>query len=185
MKDDGTPPTKSSYSVDDLKQMGVKLNGMRGQVSKKKKATKKPTLPAAYRKDAKLLQSLPPEALIQAGLDPEIFQAGEQKNKMSNKKITAGGITYDSLKEYRRHQELILLEKAGKIKDLEIQVKFELTPARPDKKIRASHYIADFVYFDVAKDEKIVEDTKGHRTQKFILKKKMMLERHGILILET
>ena len=50
------------------------------------------------------------------------------KNKYHNKKVTVDGITFDSVKEARRYSELILLQRAGKIKDLRRQVKFELIP---------------------------------------------------------
>ena len=49
---------------------------------------------------------------------------------------------------------------------------------------RAVKYIADFVYKE--NGQVIVEDVKGKKkTQVYILKRKLMLERHGIKILET
>lgn len=118
-------------------------------------------------------------------------------SKYHSKKITVDGETFDSKKEYRRWQELRLLEKAGSISDLRRQVTFELVPAsrekpaigprggvKPGKVIeKPVNYIADFVYF---KDgERIVEDTKGVRTADYIIKRKLMLYIHGIKILET
>lgn len=72
-------------------------------------------------------------------------------SKYRSKKITVDGITYDSKKEYRRHAELLLLEKSGAISDLKRQVRFELIPSQRDrssKKVieRNLTYIADFVY---------------------------------------
>ena len=106
------------------------------------------------------------------------------------------GIAYDSAKEARRHAELLLLEKAGKITNLQTQVKFVLIPAQyePDtigprggvkrgKLIeREVSYIADFVYEENGK--MVVEDTKGFRTKDYIIKRKMMLWIHGIRIQE-
>ena len=51
-------------------------------------------------------------------------------SKYRAKKITVDGITFDSRKEARRFAELRLLERAGKIKDLKLQVPFELLPAQ-------------------------------------------------------
>jgi hypothetical protein len=44
-------------------------------------------------------------------------------------------------------------------------------------------YIADFVYQEDGK--LVVEDVKGHRTEVYKLKKKLMLWVHGIRIKET
>ena len=106
--------------------------------------------------------------------------------KYGNRKVTADGQTFDSRKEYRRFCELRLLEKAGEVADLRRQVRFELLPAqRIDGKVveRAVTYIADFVY--TANGQTVVEDTKGVRTKEYILKRKMMLFFHGIVIKEV
>ena len=107
-------------------------------------------------------------------------------NKYHNKKITRDGETFDSQKEYRRFCELRLLERAGRIADLQRQVKFELIPSqRIDGKVveRACVYVADFVYTEDGKQ--VVEDTKGVRTADYIIKRKLMLWVHGIQIRET
>ena len=59
------------------------------------------------------------------------------------------------------------------IKDLQLQVKFELQPAfeKNGIKYRAINYIADFTYMQDGK--LIVEDTKGYRTKEYQLKKKL------------
>lgn len=117
-------------------------------------------------------------------------------NKYGSRKITRDGITFDSLKEYRRWVDLSLLEKAGKVTDLQRQVKFVLIPAQyePDtigarggvkrgKLIeREVSYVADFVYTEDGK--RVVEDTKGFKTKDYIIKRKMMLYFHGIRINE-
>lgn len=106
--------------------------------------------------------------------------------KYGNRKITVDGITFDSLHEYARWQELNWLQRAGHITDLDRQVKFELIPAqRVDGKMveRAVNYIADFVYKE--NGQTVVEDTKGFRTKEYILKRKMMLYFHGIQIREV
>lgn len=117
--------------------------------------------------------------------------------KYGNKKVRYQGAVYDSRKEARRAAELALLEKAGKITDLQTQVKFVLIPTQREadtvgkrggikqgKVIEHSVcYVADFVY----KDEQgrvIVEDTKGFRTKDYIIKRKLLLYVHGIKIKE-
>lgn len=122
------------------------------------------------------------------------------KNKYHSRKISRDGMTFDSLKEYRRYCELALLEKAGQITGLKLQVPFELLPAqyetfeRYGKKgqrlkdgsrciEKAVIYRADFVYSENGKI--IVEDTKGFKTKDYILKRKMMLYFHGIKIKEV
>lgn len=101
--------------------------------------------------------------------------------------MTRNGVTYDSKKEADRHAVLKLMERAGKIRDLKRQVKFELIPSLKDEKgkviERACSYVADFTYWEG--DNLVVEDTKGFRTADYILKRKLMLYLHGIRIKET
>ena len=107
-------------------------------------------------------------------------------NKYGAHTVTWNGEVFDSKKELGRYLELSLLQRAGKIQDLQRQVRFELIPAqKEDGKLveRATSYVADFVYMMDGK--KIVEDTKGFRTKDYILKRKMMLFFHGIRIHEV
>ena len=96
-------------------------------------------------------------------------------SKYGAKKVIINGIKFDSQKEGNHYLELKLLEKQGLIKDLRIQVRFELQQKykKNNKTIRAINYIADFVYFDKAKKKMIIEDTKGFRTEVYKLKKKI------------
>jgi hypothetical protein len=95
---------------------------------------------------------------------------------------TADGILHDSRKEARRWCELKLLEKAGKITDLQRQVPFELIPKQEGE--RACTYVADFVYHNAKDGKKVVEDTKGKKTKDYVIKRKLMLYIHGIKIHE-
>lgn len=122
-----------------------------------------------------------------------------KSNKYGNRKIAFDGQTFDSKKEMRHYTELLLLEKAGKIKDLQRQVKFQLIPAqrepdtigpkgghKPGKLIeREVSYVADFVYTDLQTGQTVVVDTKGFRTKEYTIKRKMMLYFHGIRIKEV
>lgn len=108
-------------------------------------------------------------------------------SKYGNRKVIIDGVAYDSKKEAKRGGELILLERAGIIHNLKRQVKFELIPAQyADGKCveRACSYVADFIYVD-DNGNTVVEDTKGFRTKDYIIKRKLMLFRHNIRIVEV
>ena len=108
-------------------------------------------------------------------------------NKYRNQKCMVNGISFDSKKEARRYGELLLLERAGDISDLRRQVVFELVPRQKDPDggyMHAVRYIADFVYYDRVRGKTVVEDVKGKKTDAYVIKKKLMLERHGIKIKE-
>lgn len=126
-------------------------------------------------------------------------------SKYSNKKAVRNGVVFDSRREARRYSELLLLQRAGAITDLQTQVEFELIPAqfeavptgelykrgalkgKPKMKEvcieKSVKYIADFVYQENGKT--VVEDAKGFRTEAYKIKKKMLLYFHGIKIKET
>ena len=105
------------------------------------------------------------------------------ENKYHNRKVTVDGITFDSVKEASRWQELKLLEKAGEITGLTRQQKIELVPK--SNLFRAVYYIVDFIYFDKQKNKTIYEDVKGMKTDVYKLKKKLLYWRHGIEVTET
>lgn len=121
-----------------------------------------------------------------------------KRPKYKNRVVTIDGITFDSEKEGNRYNELKLLERAGKITGLQLQVKYILLPSqfgyvpnaqRPGgtKRVcleREISYYADFVYKD-ADGNVVVEDTKGFRTKDYIQKRKMMLYFYGIQIHEV
>lgn len=108
-------------------------------------------------------------------------------SKYNSKKIVVDGQKFDSKKEARRYQELLLLEKAGEIKNLSRQVKFVLIPSQRDEngKVveRECSYKADFTYEEGIKT--VVEDVKGYRTKEYIIKRKLMLYQYGIRIREV
>ena len=126
-------------------------------------------------------------------------------NKYHNKKVTSyDGVQHDSKKEARRWCELKLLQKAGKISELQRQVEFELIPAQYETYERYSKkgekladgmrtverkccYIADFVYTE--NGQRVVEDTKGYKRGSayaiFAIKRKLMLYVHHVRIREV
>lgn len=105
------------------------------------------------------------------------------KNKYNAKKTIVDGIKFDSKREAERYLDLKLMERAGFIKDLELQPKFLLQDgfSLNGKTYREISYIADFKYHDLEKDEWVVEDvkSKGTVTQVYKLKKKMFLRQYG------
>ncbi|MFM0210427.1 DUF1064 domain-containing protein [Paraburkholderia sediminicola] len=110
--------------------------------------------------------------------------------KYRNTKCEHDGIKFDSQKERSRWFHLIQLEAAGVIRDLRLQVPFILTERRQRDDgtwERASKYVADFVYIDVASGKQVVEDVKSTATRKnrtYIQKRKQMLDKHDITVKE-
>jgi hypothetical protein len=122
--------------------------------------------------------------------------------KYKNQKFTIDGITFDSIREAHRYEDLKELQEAGIIQDLKLQVEFILIPTQyaPSAGVyksgknkgkqkqgkvleRKCSYIADFVYRE--NGEIVVEDVKGMRTKDYVIKRKLMLYFHGIKIKEV
>lgn len=103
------------------------------------------------------------------------------------------GIKFDSKKEAARYGELKTLEKAGKIRGLELQPTFVLQPSFQDRRegltktgqpkvVRAISYVADFRY--VENGHVIVEDVKSEATRNdavYKMKKKLLFYRYKSL----
>ena len=112
-----------------------------------------------------------------SGLSPMAYG-----NKYHNTKVIYNGIKFDSKKEKSRYIELKQLEKAGIIKELELQPKFLLLDTIHYKDITypKTYYKADFKY--KTKDGvEIIEDVKSKITSKdktYRLKIKMLLTKY-------
>ena len=103
-------------------------------------------------------------------------------NKFHNRKKNG----FDSVKEFNRYRDLMLLQKAGKISGLSRQIRFDLLPPQYDGDkcvLRGCYYVADFTYWE--NGNFIVEDCKGYKTPDYVIKKKLMYYFHNILIKET
>lgn len=105
-----------------------------------------------------------------------------KKSKYGAVKTEVDGIKFDSKHEALHYQELRLLEQAGEITNLRLQVPFELIPK--SKYGMPIRYIADFTYNDL-NGQLIVEDAKGVKTPVYRLKRRMMAEIYNIEIKET
>lgn len=130
------------------------------------------------------------------------IQEAERRQKYNAQPDTRGDIRFDSRKEARRYDDLMLLLKAGKIRDLKLQPQFTLQEAytTPDgKRVRAIRYQADFsykkmpLYWEHYEEQcpddswyTVVEDVKSKatKTRVYAIKKKLMQERFGIEITE-
>lgn len=117
--------------------------------------------------------------------------------KYKNKKVLYMGIEFDSQLEADRYAQLVLMQRAKEITELQRQVSYELIPSQREPSTvgprggvklgkvieHAVYYIADFVYKD-KQGNTIVEDTKGVKTADYIIKRKLMLYVHKIRITE-
>lgn len=103
----------------------------------------------------------------------------KKKMKYGNKKAEVDGIVFDSRKEADRYTDLKLMEKAGKIHNLQLQTVFPLTVGGN----LICKYKCDFDY--VENGIKVVEDVKGMKTPVYRLKAKLFEAIYGYKILET
>lgn len=102
-------------------------------------------------------------------------------NKYRNKKVQIDMYVFDSIAESRRYKELVLLQRAGKISELQLQPKFLLQESfrKNGKTYRKIEYIADFMYEE--NNKIIVEDVKGKETEVFKLKHKLFEKKYPAL----
>jgi hypothetical protein len=99
-------------------------------------------------------------------------------------------IRFASKAEARRYGELKLLEKAGRIEDLELQPSFPLHAASsgtppswaPTLRTLVGHYRGDFRYRDVKTGKWITEDVKGLDTPMSRWKRKHVAIQYGITV---
>lgn len=103
----------------------------------------------------------------------------QKQSKYGAKKTVVDGIKFDSMAEAARYGVLKVIQAAGLISDLRLQVKYDIVVN--GKKV--CRYVSDFVYIENGKE--IVEDVKGMKTPVYNLKKKLMEAVFGVVILET
>jgi len=112
------------------------------------------------------------------------------KSKYGAKPMVVDGIRFDSTKEARRYSELRLLEKAGQIRDLELQPRFpiDVRELRDIAKwINCGYYTADFRYVETATGQVVIEDVKSGptKTAAYRLRKRLVEAIHGVTISEV
>lgn len=121
-----------------------------------------------------------------------VDEKGEKESKYKNKPGYVGDLRFDSQKEMQRYNELSLLLKAGLIRDLRMQVEYVLLPPvllhGREKEKKAAKYVADFVYFDLRRNQTVIEDVKSKQTASlplFLLKKHAMKALLGLDVEEV
>lgn len=93
----------------------------------------------------------------------------EKKSKYKNEKaLHSSGRSFDSKLERARYHELLSLEKAGQIRELQCQVQVYLSDAD-------ILYKPDFKYFDVDLNDYAHEDVKGFETDVWRIKRRLWL----------
>ena len=104
-------------------------------------------------------------------------------SKYRNHKTEYMGIQFDSRKEADRYQELLLLERAGLISNIELQPRYDLRVNGH----KLGFYRGDFRYKDVATDTVVLEDVKSPvtRTAVYMLKKKLVKALYDVEITEV
>lgn len=140
-----------------------------------------------------LMKSIPEElpqavemnlnALIVQGkllYDGKNFSVKSRPLKYGNKITEVDGMKFASKLEADRYSELKLMEKAGEINNLEIQVPFVVADAIvwEGKTLPSIKYVADFVYYDIREKITVVEDSKGHVTSLYAMKRLLFLNRY-------
>lgn len=123
-------------------------------------------------------------------------QEVKKRSKYGNRKVVRDGIKFDSEREAARFDELKVLQSAGNIRNLRLQVNFTLVEGYKTiegKRIKPMVYRADFVYERATDPDcngtvhwlREVEDAKGMKTKDYLLKKKLMQDKYGITIREV
>lgn len=105
-------------------------------------------------------------------------------SKHRSRKTVVGDLTFDSAKEASRYSTLKLWQQVGAIRDLRLQVSYDLYGANGE---RVARYVADFVYVSLELGREVVEDVKSPHTRKlpvYRLKLKL-LRAQGIQISEA
>lgn len=112
--------------------------------------------------------------------------AGRKKaNKYRAKPTEVDGIAFHSKKESKRYLQLKLLERADRIRELELQPRYELVV----NGVKIGRYTGDFRYLELMDGEwkLIIEDSKGYSraSRDYPLRVKLMLACHGISVRES
>lgn len=126
----------------------------------------------------------------------QVMEKMRKTSKYKAQKTRRGKLTFDSKKEAERYDALMLLQKAGEIRGLKLQVRYCLQEAYTTfegDRVKSIDYIADFVYERrTAPDSygqrywlQVVEDVKGMRTREYAMKAKLFRNRYGYAIREV
>lgn len=122
------------------------------------------------------------------------YNAQKAERKMPNGVLH----TFDSQKEARRYDELTLLLRAGKIRNLKLQPQFTLQESyisSDGDRVMAIRYTADFSYERPTEPDqngeiwwvKVVEDVKSRasKTEAYEIRRRLLQERFGVTLREV
>ncbi len=126
--------------------------------------------------EMKLPKKIERKVLAQAGVE-----IPKRRHKYCAVRTVVDGITFSSKKEAKRFSELKLMEKAGKICNLELQPEYPIFISG----IKVASYFGDFRYCFCEQGEWIIEDVKGMRTPLYKFKKRCVEAQYGIEITEV
>lgn len=107
------------------------------------------------------------------------------QTKYRAKPTIVDGIRFASQHEANRYGQLVILQKAGAIKRLELQPRYPLhvVNTTTGEITKIGHYVADFRYIE--KGEWVIEDAKGFKTPMYRLKKRLFEAQYGLQIQEV
>lgn len=121
-------------------------------------------------------------------------QKQPKESKYHNEKASRGKLTFDSKKEARRFDELVLRQQAGEIRNLKLQSEHTLMESfmtLEGTRIQAIRYRDDFSYEEPITDATgthwvlRVEDAKGVKTDIYKMKRKLFREKYGFDITDV
>ena len=149
--------------------------GMRKLYEQKMAANKSPPLPKS---------PMP-------GLEAETEKKSRKYHNLPTERVLPNGnvIVFDSKKEAAYFDELLVMQSAGIVRDIRMQVQYLLqaayTSAETGERYRAINYLADFTYDKMENGEwkHHVVDVKGRRTKDYVMKRKLLADM-GVFIEE-
>ncbi len=107
------------------------------------------------------------------------------RHKYGAQATVTAGIRFPSKAEARRWDELVLLERAGEIRELEPHPAYPIVVHGPDGRPRiVAVYVADSRYRAGPEGILTIEDVKGIRTPVYRLKKRLVEAIYDITITE-
>jgi len=117
-----------------------------------------------------------------------------KRSKYGAKKVLVDGIRFDSKREAARYQFLKARQDAGEISNLELQPSFKLKcgerpillKSKGYPNGRQATYFADFAYWCPVEEKRVIEDSKGMKTDIYKLKKAIVEAQFpGVKIIEV
>lgn len=117
-----------------------------------------------------------------------------KRSKYGNTKVVFDGHTFDSKRELARYKFLKGRQERGEISNLELQPSFKLKcgerpillKSKGYPNGRQATYFADFAYWCPVEEKRVIEDSKGMKTDIYKLKKAIVEAQFpGVKIIEV